>query len=80
MGHDLSQGDLDHKHGWERVILDGQELLDVAKWIANHHCRAFFLRPMSITIAQSGKSGIGTNTVIRCACGAGSDITDYESW
>ena len=67
-----------HK-GWESVQLDGKELLAVAQWISAHVCQNDEM-PMRITIAQSGSSGIGTNTIVRCQCGLGTDVTDYASW
>ena len=77
--NDLWKDTLDYKHGWEGVRLAGDELISVARWISNHAC-ANGPQKMRITIAQSAKSGIGTNTIVKCACGVGADVTDYASW
>jgi hypothetical protein len=76
MGDDLvTQID---KHWWEQHCLTREEIQRLTIWYISH--LAVCTKDYDIIIAQSSKSGIGTNTVIRCGCGAGKDITDYGSW
>jgi hypothetical protein len=61
--------------GWLSIRLDNSELLKLQEWMAEHYpCNG------SLEIAQSGASGIGANSVVRCSCGEGLDITDYGAW
>jgi hypothetical protein len=78
MGDNLVREIITDRHGWTRFRLNETEARRLSMWIVSHfeNCPK---RGDDIRIAQSGKSGIGVNTVIRCACGAGSDITDYGS-
>ena len=64
--------------GWEGIGIGPGETTSLIKWLIDHMMTCS--RPYHIQIAQSSRSGIGTNTVVRCACGVGKDITDYAAW
>ncbi len=58
--------------GWTGVYLTSKEIDSLRDW--THACE------MDVQILQTGSSGIGINTVVRCKCGSGKDITDYGAW
>lgn len=78
MGDDLAEHATHegYRNHWERVNIDSQEMSSILAWLNWHRVTC----SKDVMIAQSGSSGIGTNTVVRCACGAGKDVTDYGSW
>lgn len=70
---------LDKEHGWSPgVVVDAEEAHALKIWLISHICPDD--RPQSFEIRQSGASGIGTNTVVRCSCGEGQDVTNYGAW
>jgi len=67
---------LTRENGWrEGVTFDLEEMRDMINWTIRHICPY-----QMFTIKQSSSSGIGTNTIIRCQCGEGKDVTNYSSW
>jgi len=67
------------EQGWERMRLAPSESHALMEWLTDHfrHCVD---ANEYIVIAQGHTSGIGTNTVVRCTCDEGKDITDYGLW
>ena len=64
---------------WSRFYLDREESVALAKWVIQHIeiCTGF----KDFVIARSSASGIGANTIIRCAsCDQVADVTNYDSW
>jgi len=63
---------------WSRYHFMRSELIKIAGWLQEHQ---FDCEGENITVAQSGASGIGPNTVVRCnKCNDSLDVTEYESW
>jgi hypothetical protein len=70
---------LDREHGWSPgIIIDAEEGHRLKIWLISHVC--LDERQLGFEIKQSATSGIGTNTVIRCSCGEGEDVTNYGAW
>lgn len=63
---------------WEVASLNRLEMRELIKWVMDHVNICSHQGDMSIR--QSASSGIGTNTLVRCGCGAEKDVTDYASW
>lgn len=65
--------------GWHGIRLFAEESAALQEWIAQH--RVTGCKMWDIQVSQTGMSGIGTNTVVRCnSCGEGKDITEYGAW
>jgi len=74
---------LTREKGWTTgVSFDAIEASGILEWIESHVCDFTMNHKWnaSYVIRQSSSSGIGTNTVIRCQCGEGKDVTNYSSW
>jgi hypothetical protein len=68
-----------YRNHWTRMSMEGVELLRAAQWVEKHLKECDWKG--DFTFAQSGSSGIGTNTVIRCCkCHKSCDVTEYGSW
>lgn len=76
MGDDLVRN-IDESN-WHKHYMTRSEIDALADWLDHHRlsCKA----NRDITVAHTHSSGIGQNTVVRCGCGEGKDITDYGSW
>jgi len=64
----------------DKLYLSITESTNLSTWVLDHFktCTA---RPYrTVSIEQSGASGIGNSTYVECHCGARKDITDYELW
>jgi hypothetical protein len=73
------QTKLTREKGWTAgVSMDAEEAHALKIWLLSHICRLGI--DADFIIKQSSSSGIGTNTVIRCSCGEGKDVTNYGSW
>ena len=57
--------------------IEHEELIELVKFITEHSSEC---RMTSVSFRQSAKSGIGTNTYVKCSCGVEKDITDYTLW
>jgi hypothetical protein len=58
------------------MMLQPKEVKNLLFWLFEH----LLICRKSITLKQSGASGIGTNTYVKCECGVEKDITDYDLW
>jgi hypothetical protein len=75
------QTKLTRENGWrEGVAIDTEEAHRLKMWLIAHVCPLTMAHTADYEIKQSGASGIGTNTVIRCSCGEGKDVTNYGVW
>jgi len=64
--------------GWHYMgCVSDAEVLTLSNWLKTH---SLTCKIAQVYLHQSCGSGIGTNTVARCFCGEGIDITDYEEW
>ena len=63
---------------WERIVYDRLELMRIAGFLQKHQ---FGCDGEDFIVAQSGASGIGTNTIVRCCrCNDSADCSSYENW
>lgn len=60
---------------WGTSQMNWSEVMELWSFLNQHiTCRKH------IKIGFSDASGIGTNAVVECLCGAQKDFTDYEAW
>lgn len=71
---------------WTRQTISWEELYNIDRWRYNHVMDKLSIADGSktnhhlISIYTSGGSGIGQNVLVRCSCGEGKDVTDYDRW